>query len=317
MENPKMRYKRLGRSGLKVSAVGLGGNTFGRFADEKETARCIHTALDQGINFFDTADVYNDGVSEEFVGKALAGHRERAIIGSKVAMKMGEGQNDKGLSRAHIMDGVHACLRRLGTDYMDLLQVHAWDAETPIEETMRALDDLVRDGKVRYIGCSNFTAWQLVWSLWESDRHNLAAFVSVQPRYSLVDRSIEKELLPACQEFGVGIIPYSPLAGGVLTGKYEEGKEPPPGTRAHGNDRFGGQHGTPRNFAIAHRAQQWAEARGHTVGELAIAWLVAHPEVSSVIAGVTKPEQVEANAKAAAWELTPEEVAEVSGLTEA
>ncbi len=169
-------------------------------------------------------------------------------------MKMGEGPNDKGLSRAHIVDGVHACLRRLDTEYMDLLQVHAWDAETPIEETMRALDDLVRDGKVRYIGCSNFTAWQLVWSLWASDRHNLAAFVSVQPRYSLVDRSIEKELLPACQQFGVGIIPYSPLAGGVLTGKYEEGKEPPPGTRAHGNDRFGNQHGTHRNFEIARRA---------------------------------------------------------------
>ncbi len=311
-----MRYKRLGRSGLKVSAVGLGGNTFGRFADEKQTARCIHAALEVGINFFDTADVYNNGVSEEYVGKALADRRERAIITSKVAMKMGEGPNDKGLSRAHIIDGVNASLRRLGTEYMDLLQVHAWDAETPIEETMRALDDLVRDGKVRYIGCSNFTAWQLVWSLWTSDRRNLASFVSVQPRYSLVDRSIEKELLPACQQFGVGIIPYSPLAGGVLTGKYEEGKEPPPGTRAHGNDRFGSQHGTHRNFEIARRCQQWAEARGHTVGELAIAWLVAHPEVSSVIAGVTKPEQVEANAKAAAWELTPEEVAEVSGLTE-
>ncbi len=311
-----MRYKRLGRSGLKVSAVGLGGNTFGRYADEKETARVIHAALDVGINFFDTADVYNNGVSEEYVGKALKDRRSGALIASKVAMAMGDGPNDKGLSRAHIIDGVHAGLRRLGTDYMDLLQVHAWDAETPIEETMRALDDLVRDGTVRYIGCSNFTAWQLVWSLWTSDRHNLASFVSVQPRYSLVDRAIEKELLPACQQFGVGIIPYSPLAGGVLTGKYAEGKEPPAGTRAHGNERFVGQHGTHRNFEIARRARQWAEARGHTVGELAIAWLVAHPEVSSVIAGVTKPEQVAANAKAAAWQLTPEEVAEVSGLTE-
>ncbi len=311
-----MRYKRLGRSGLKVSAVGLGGNTFGRYADEKETARVIHAALDVGINFFDTADVYNNGVSEEYVGKALKDRRSGALIASKVAMAMGDGPNDRGLSRAHIIDGVHAGLRRLGTDYMDLLQVHAWDAETPIEETMRALDDLVRDGTVRYIGCSNFTAWQLVWSLWASDRHNLASFVSVQPRYSLVDREIEKELLPACQQFGVGIIPYSPLAGGVLTGKYAEGKEPPAGTRAHGNERFVGQHGTHRNFEIARRARQWAEARGHTVGELAIAWLVARPEVSSVIAGVTKPEQVAANAKAAAWQLTPEEVAEVSGLTE-
>jgi aryl-alcohol dehydrogenase-like predicted oxidoreductase len=311
-----MHYKRLGRSGLKVSAVGLGGNTFGRFADEKETARCIHAALDLGINFFDTADVYNNGVSEEYVGKALKDRRDGAIVASKVAMKMGDGPNDRGLSRAHIVDGVNACLKRLDMDFMDVLQVHSWDAETPIEETMRALDDLVRDGKVRYIGCSNFTAWQLVWSLWTSERHNLESFVSVQPRYSLVDRSIERELLPACQQFGVGIIPYSPLAGGVLTGKYEEGKEPPSGTRAHGNPRFGDQHGTHRNFEIARRAQQWAEAHGHTVGELAIAWLVAHPEVSSVIAGVTKPEQVEANANAADWHLTPEELAEVNALAE-
>ncbi len=311
-----MRYKRVGRSGLKVSAVGLGGNTFGRFADEKQTARCIHTALDCGINFFDTADVYNGGVSEEYVGKALADRRERAIVTSKVGMKMGDGPNEKGTSRAHIMDGVHASLKRLNMEYMDLLQIHAWDPETPVEEMMRALDDLVRDGKVRYVGCSNFTAWQLVWSLWTSDRLGLDSFVSVQPRYSLVDRSIEKELLPACQQFGVSIIPYSPLAGGVLTGKYQEGKEPPPGTRAHGNERFGGQHGTHRNFEIARRAQQWAEAHGHTVGELAIAWLATQPEVCSVIAGVTKPEQVEANAKAADWVLTPEEMADVSGLTE-
>jgi aryl-alcohol dehydrogenase-like predicted oxidoreductase len=311
-----VHYKRLGRSGLKVSAVGLGGNTFGRFADEQQTARCIHAALDVGINFFDTADVYNNGVSEEYVGKALAGRRDGAIVASKVAMKMGDGPNDRGLSRAHIIDGVNAGLRRLDMDYMDVLQVHSWDAETPIEETMRALDDLVRDGKVRYIGCSNFTAWQLVWSLWTSDAHNFASFVSVQPRYSLVDRTIEGELLPACQQFGLGIIPYSPLAGGVLTGKYEEGREPPPGTRAYGNPRFGDQHGTHRNFEIARRARQWAEARGRTVGELAIAWLVAHPEVSSVIAGVTKPEQVGANASAADWHLTPDELAEVNALAE-
>ncbi len=312
-----MHYKRLGNSGLKVSAVGLGGNTFGRFADEQQTARCIHAALDVGINFFDTADAYNGGVSEEFIGKALAGRRRAdAVVASKVSLPMGAGPNDRGNSRAHITDGVHASLARLGMEYMDLLQIHQWDPDAPMDEMLRALDDLVRAGAVRYIGCSNFTAWQLVWSLWESDRRHLASFVSVQPRYSLVDRAIEAELLPACREFGIGIIPYSPLAGGVLTGKYEEGAAPPPGTRAHGNERFGGQHGTARNFAIARAAQQWAEARGHTVGELAIAWLVAHPEVSSVIAGVTKPEQVQANAAAADWRLTPDEVAAVNGLTE-
>ncbi len=310
-----MEYKRLGRSGLKVSVVGLGGNTFGRMADEEMTARLVDTALDLGVNFFDTADVYNAGVSEQFLGKALGGKRDRALIASKVSMKMGDGPNDTGSSRGHIVSGVHASLRRLGTDYLDLLQLHAWDATTPLDETMRALDDLVRDGKVRYIGCSNFTAWQLVWSLWESDRRDLVSFVSVQPRYSLVDRSIEAELLPACREFGVGIIPYSPLAGGVLTGKYEEGAAPPPGTRAAGNERFAGQHGTPRNFAIARDAQQWAEERGHTVGDLAIAWLVANPEVSSVIAGVTKPEQVADNVRGGAWKLTPAEVAEVNALS--
>jgi len=311
-----MQYKRLGKSGLKVSAVGLGGNTFGRFADEGQTAQCIHAALDVGINFFDTADVYNAGVSEQFVGKALTGRRDRALIASKVVMPMGEGPNDRGASRGHIMDGVHASLRRLGTDYIDLLQLHQWDAETPIEETMRALDDLVRGGQVRYIGCSNYTAWQLVWSLGVSERQHFVSFVSVQPRYSLVDRSIEAELLPACREFGIGIIPYSPLAGGVLTGKYEEGKDPAPGTRAYGNDRFASQHGTHRNMEIARRVQQWAEAHGHTASELAVAWLVAHPEVSSVIAGVTKPEQVAANARATDWQLTPDEVTAVSALTE-
>jgi aryl-alcohol dehydrogenase-like predicted oxidoreductase len=167
-----MQYKRLGKSGLKVSAVGLGGNTFGRHADAAQTARCIHAALDRGITFFDTADVYNAGVSETFVGQALAGRRDRAIIASKVAMPMGDGPNDRGLSRAHILDGVHASLKRLDTEYIDLLQVHQWDAETPLEETMRALDDLVRDGVVRYLGCSNFTAWQRVtgipWGSWQS-----------------------------------------------------------------------------------------------------------------------------------------------------
>lgn len=310
-----MRYKRLGNSGLKVSAVGLGGNTFGRYVDEAGTARIIHRALDLGINFFDTADAYTNGVSEQHVGKALADRRDKGLIGSKVAMKMGDRANDQGLSRQHIIDGVDACLRRLGTDYLDLLQVHRWDPETPLEETMRALDDLVRAGKVRYIGCSNFTAWQLVQSLWVSDKRGYASFVSVQPRYSLLDRSIEAELVPACRAFGIGVVPYSPLAGGILTGKYRGGARP---EGARGTDQEGGgffqRQLAGKDEGSVERLTSWAEARGRTVGDLAIAWLTSQPEVSTVIAGVTSTGQVETNASAAEWELSAAEVAEVAGL---
>ncbi|MGQ0549487.1 MAG: aldo/keto reductase [Armatimonadota bacterium] len=309
-----MRYRRLGKSGLKVSVVGLGGNTFGRTVDADQAARIVHTALDLGINFFDTADVYGRGASEELYGRALAGHRDRAVLATKVHGAMGEGPNEQGSSRAHIMDGVHASLKRLNMEYIDLLQLHSWDDEAPIEESLDALNDLVRQGKVRYIGCSNFDAWQLVWSLWTSDRRNWTPFVSVQPEYNLVVRDVEKELLPACQTFGIGMIPYFPLAGGVLTGKYREGEPAPPGTRGYQSERFEQRFATPHNLAIARRLEAWAKTRGHTVGELAIAWLLARPAVSTVIAGVTNPEQVKANARAADWELTPAEAEEVAAL---
>ncbi len=310
-----MRYKRLGNSGLKVSVVGLGGNTFGRYVDEAGTARILHHALDLGLNFFDTADAYSQGVSEQHVGKALADRRERAVIGSKVALKMGDGPNDVGLSRHHIIAGVEASLRRLGTDYLDLLQVHQWDKDSPIEESLRALDDLVRSGKVRYLGCSNFTAWQLVQSLWVADKRGYAPFISVQPRYSLLDRAIEAELVPACRTFGVGIVPYSPLAGGILTGKYRGGARP---VGARGTDQEGAgffqRQLAGKDEAAVERLAGWAEARGRTIGELAVAWLASQPEVSTVIAGVTSIEQVEANVRAAAWELRADEVAEVAAL---
>ncbi len=310
-----MRYKRLGGSGLKVSVIGLGGNTFGRYVDEAGTARIVHHALDRGVNFFDTADVYSNGVSEQFVGKALRDRRDRGLIATKVAMKMGEGPNDQGLSRGHVLAGVDASLARFGTDYIDLLQVHRWDPETPIEETMRALDDVVRAGKVRYLGCSNFAAWQLTQALWVSDRRGYAPFVSVQPRYNLLDRAIERELLPACRAFGVGIIPYSPLAGGILTGKYRGGARPA-GTR--GADQEGAgffeRQLAGQDEAAVERLAAWAEARDHTLGDLAIAWLASRPEVASVIAGVTSPEQVETNARGADWLLTPEEIEEVGAI---
>ena len=305
-----MEYRNLGRSGLKVSAIGLGGNTFGNGADEAQTAKIIHRALDIGVNFVDTADVYSRGVSEQFVGKAVKGRRHEVLIATKVRGKMGDLPNDEGLSRKHIMDGIEASLRRLETDYVDLYQVHQVDDSTPIYETLSALDDLVRQGKVRYIGCSNFAAWQICEALWASDRKNLTPFVSVQPRYNIFDRAIERELVPFCKQYGIGIIPYSPLAGGILTGKYKEGEAPPPDTRAGRNQRMQSQLNSETLGKVS-ALRKWSEDKGHTVGELALAWLLSRPEVSTIIAGATRPEQVDANAKAADWKLSPDELKEI------
>lgn len=308
-----MDYRRLGASGVRVSVIGLGGNTFGRYADERQTADIVNAALDAGINFIDTANIYNSGVSEQFIGKALHGQRERALIATKVGMRMGSGPNESGSSRKHIFDSVYASLRRLDTDYVDLLQIHAFDAETPLEETLDALNDLVRAGAVRYIGCSNYDAWRLIQALWISDRRGWASFVSVQPEYNLLSREIERELVPACLEFGVGVIPYYPLAAGVLTGKYKPGLPVPEHTRGYNNPNFAGR---LRREALetAQRLDSWARERGHTVGELALAWLVAQPAVSTVIAGVRSPEQVVANAHAGAWKLTADDLAAIEDI---
>lgn len=305
-----MEYRQLGKSGLRVSAIGLGGNTFGNGADEAQTGRIIGHALDIGVNFIDTADVYSRGVSETFVGKAVQGRRHEALIATKVRGKMGDLPNDEGLSRKHIVEGLEASLERLGTDYVDLYQVHQVDARTPIHETLAALDDLVHQGKVRYVGCSNFAAWQICEALWTADRKNLTPFVSVQPRYNVLDRAIERELVPFCRQYGIGVIPYSPLAGGILTGKYKEGEAPPPDTRAGRNPRMQAQL-TPDQLAKVSSLGKWAREHGHTVGELALAWLLAHPEVSSVIAGATKPEQVDENARAAEWRLGEEDLKQI------
>jgi 1-deoxyxylulose-5-phosphate synthase len=310
-----MKYRRLGTAGLKVSVLGLGGNTFGRSLDAGATASIIHAALDQGVTFIDTADYYGNHQSEEFIGRALAGRRHQAIVATKVGWTAGPGPNDHGASRAHVVDTVHCSLRRLKSEYIDLMQIHLWDPETPIEETLGALDDLVRQGKIRYIGCSNFTAWRLTWSLWTSDRRGGTPFVSVQPEYSLLVRDIERELIPACQAFGIGIIPFFPLAGGVLTGKYKEGQPPPAGTRAQTLAQFMHRFLTPHNFAIVRRLEAWAGARGHTVGELAIAWLLARPMVSTVITGINKPEHLASNLKGVGWDLTAAEADEVAAMT--
>lgn len=308
-----MEYRRLGSSGLRVSVIGLGGNTFGRYADEHQTAECVAAALGAGINMFDTADIYNTGVSEEYLGKALKGRRDEAIIATKTGMRMGDGPNDTGSSRKHILDSVHASLRRLDTDYIDLYQIHEYDASVPLEETLDALNDLVRAGHVRYIGCSNYASWLLTRALWISDQRNWASFVSVQPEYNMLSRDIERELIPACLDLGVGVIPYFPLAAGVLTGKYKPNQPVPENTRGHNNPNFA-RRLNPQALAMAQRLDEWARERGHTVGELALAWLAAQPAVSTVIAGVRAPEQVIANAKAGEWKLTNEDLSSVNEL---
>jgi len=308
-----VEYRRLGSSGLKVSVIGLGGNTFGRYADEARTAEIVQAALDSGINFIDTADIYGNGVSETLLGKAIANHRDELLIATKVGMKMGDGPNQRGSSRKRVIEGCEASLRRLNIDAIDLYQIHEFDENTPLEETLDALTDLVRAGKVRYIGCSNYDAWRLVHSLWVSDRGNFAHYVSVQPEYNMIERDIERELVPACLEFGVGIIPYFPLAAGVLTGKYKPGEPAPEGTRGFNNPRF-----EPRLkreiLEAVQRLDNWSQERGHSVSELALAWLAAQPGVSTIIAGTTRPEQVKANAQAADWQLSADDLRAIDDI---
>ena len=307
-----MDYRRLGNSGLKVSEIGLGANNFGRRVDASGTAKVINLALEVGINLIDTANTYGgERRSEKFIGRALKGQRDRALIATKAAMSMGDGPNDKGASRLHLTAELEESLRCLNTDYVDLYQVHFPDDDTPIEETMRALDDMVRQGKVRYIGCSNFMAWQVCEAIWTSRANSLAPFVSVQPHYSMLERTVEVELIPFCREYDVGILPYFPLASGFLTGKYRRGRDAPEGTRLAEGDR--GMF-TEENFDLLEKLETFASRQGHSILELAFAWLLANPNVSSVIAGATSTEQVVSNANAAGWQLTPEEKAEVDAL---
>lgn len=308
-----MLYRSLGKSGLKVSTIGLGTNQFGGKVDLKGTKNIIDTALETGINLIDTADIYQGGRSEENIGKALKGKRDQVLIATKVFFKMGDGPNDKGASRQHIFAGVEASLRRLQTDYIDLYQIHRWDAETPIDETMQALDDLVRLGKVRYIGASNFSSWQLTHANAVAELQGWTKFVSVQPHYHMMERAIEEELIPACDYFGVGILPYFPLAGGFLTGKYQEGQPIPDGSRGESSEYVKG-YLTPERFAKLTKLTAFAAERDHSINELAHAWLMAQPMVSSVISGATKIEHVQANATAGDWELSPEDIAAINEI---
>jgi aryl-alcohol dehydrogenase-like predicted oxidoreductase len=309
-----MEYRQLGSTGLQVSAVGLGTNNFGFRMDEENSLKVAHHALEEGINFIDTADSYGRGLSEERIGLAFKDTRKDVIIATKVANPVGDGPNKRGNSRHHIMNQVEASLRFLQTDYIDLYQIHRVDPNTPIEETLRALDDLVHQGKVRYIGCSNFAAWQACEAIQTSKALNLAPFATVQPEYNMLNRSVEQELVPFCKEYGVGILPFYPLASGFLTGKYRQGEAVPEGTRLAGNERAQGNTLTEKNFAMLSKLESFSEERGHPMVELAIAWLLANSAVSSVIAGATKIEQVTANAKAADWHLTTEDMEEIEKI---
>ena len=310
-----MEYKRLGKSGLQVSVIGLGCNNFGMRIDKDQTKAVVDKAIEAGVTLFDTANLYGGTRSEEFLGAALGDRRKDIVLATKFGGPMGGGPYSKGGARRHIIQMCEDSLRRLNTDWIDLYQFHFPDPLTPIEETLRALDDLVRSGKVRYIGSSNMSGWQAVEAEWTARSHNLNAFVSAQNEYNAIDRRIEKELAPACQKYGIGILPYFPLANGLLTGKYKRGEKPADGTRMAAYGPRGERLMSDENFDVVEKLEPFAADRGKTILELAFAWLLSHDYIPSVIAGATRPEQVAANAAAGDWRLTPEEMDEVDRIT--
>jgi len=315
-----MRYRNLGGSGVKVSEVGLGtGGQFGGRVDRDAVRQIVAAALDNGVNYVDTADIYGGSLSEEYLGTALEGHRHEMVLGTKGTQATGPGPNDQGASRYHLMSALEASLRRLRTDHVDLYQIHLFDPTTPLEETMRTLDDMVRSGKVRYVGASQYQAWQVCRCNDLAERYGWARFVTAQVHYHMLEREAEREFLPFSRATGVGILPYFPLAAGLLAGRYRLGAEYPPDSRAAAFERtrrYLKRYGTPRNFEIIDRLTAFAREREHPLADLAIAWLLAEPTVSSVIAGVSKVEHVAANARAADWKLTADELAEVRGILE-
>lgn len=312
-----MEIRNLGTSGLRVSAIGLGCNNFGGRIDQAATQAVIHKAFDLGITLFDTADVYGErGGSETAMGKVLGDRRKDIVLASKFCMPMGDGDAAKGASRRYIMSAVEASLSRLKTDWIDLYQLHAPDPLTPIEETLRTLDDLIGQGKVRYVGCSNLKSWQVVEAHWTAETLGLNRFVSCQDEFSLVKREAEAELMPAARAYGLGLLPYFPLASGLLTGKYRRNAPMPEGARLTKTQRLADRYLTDANWAISEKLIDFAEAQGHSALELAFSWLLAKPPVASVIAGATKPEQLEQNVKAGGWALSADEMAEIDRITQ-
>jgi len=309
-------YRTLGKSGLEVSAVGLGCNNFGMRIDLDAARKVVHKSLDLGITLFDTADIYgNMGGSETMLGQILGERRKDIVLATKFSGPMADGKTRRDTSRRYIMTAIEASLKRLKTDWIDLYQLHFPDPLTPIQETLGALDDLVHHGKVRYIGCSNLAAWQVVEAQWTSRHLGVARFISCQDEYSLLVRDIEREKLPAIEAYGLGLLPYFPLASGVLTGKYKRNSPPPAGTRLAAMQSLSNRFATDANWNIVEQLEAFCERKAHKLLDLAFSWLLARPSVSSVIAGATKPEQLEQNVTAAGWAITPEEVAEVDRIT--
>jgi aryl-alcohol dehydrogenase-like predicted oxidoreductase len=310
-----MQYRTLGTAGVKVSPVCLGTMMFGGQTEEAESIRIMHQAIDSGINFFDTANVYNEGRSEIAVGKAIHDRRDRVVLATKGRQRVGEGPNDLGASRAHLMRELDRSLKRLNVDSVDIYYVHAPDDSTPIEETLRALDDMVRSGRVHYIACSNCRAWQLCEGLWTSDAHNLHRFACVQPLYNIVNRDIEVELLPCCRKHGVGVVSYSPLARGILTGKYRSGSTFPEGSRAARNDkRIFQAEMRDESLAIAQEIVTHCVKKGVTPSNFALSWVLANPIVTSVIVGPRTREQFEDNMGCLNVSITPEDEAFIDRL---
>jgi aryl-alcohol dehydrogenase-like predicted oxidoreductase len=307
--------RNVGSSGLRVSLVGLGCNNFGQRMDLESSTRVIHKALDAGITLFDSADVYGGrGGSETVLGQVLGDRRKDIVLATKFALPMDDGEK-KGASRRYIMAAIEASLKRLKTDWIDLYQVHRADPLTPIEETLRALDDLVRQGKVRYVACSTLTNWQVVEALWNSRHRGIESFIACQERYSLLEREVEAQLMPVVESYGLGLVPFSPLANGLLTGKYRRNAPLPAGARLTTTARSAERYLTERNWQMTERLADFCEARGHGLLDLAFSWLLHRPAVASVIAGATSAEQVEANVRAAAWSLSREDMDEVDRLT--
>ncbi|GAB6929025.1 aldo/keto reductase [Paenibacillus sp. JCM 10914] len=291
-----MNYRRLGNSGLKVSELGLGTNAFGKRADQETSTRIIDHALEHGINFIDTANIYANTESERIIGQALAGKRQDVVLATKAGLPKGQGPNERGSSRYHLQQELEGSLKRLKTDYVDLYQIHAFDPETPLEETLRTLNDMVSSGKVRYIGASNYAAWEIMKAIGISELKGYVRYVSTQTSYSLADRTPEQELVPLCLDQGVGIIPYFPLAGGILTGKYNQGSRVPTGSRAETDPNFQ-RFLEDHNIKLGEQVSQLAAEHGHSPSSLSLAWLMNRPTVSTVIVGATKTEQLDDNLK--------------------
>ncbi|MGE3148828.1 MAG: aldo/keto reductase [Pseudorhodoplanes sp.] len=311
-----MPERNLGPSGLRVSVVGLGCNNFGGRIDAAATRKVVDKAIDLGITLFDTADIYgNQGGSEELLGQTLGERRKEIVLASKFGLPMDKAGRLQGGSRRYIMSAVEASLKRLKTDWLDLYQYHRPDPLTPMDETLRALDDLVRQGKVRYIGSSNFSGWQTADAEWIARSQNLHRYVCCQNEYSLLVRGIEQDLVPAMQAYGLSLLPYFPLASGLLTGKYKRGEALPAGTRLAGANYPAERVLTEANWTKVEALRKFCEARGRTMLELAFSWLAMKPFVASVIAGATTPAQLEQNVRAVEWTLSADELAEIDRIT--